>query len=86
MSAVVRRATRLSGTFAVLTGGSNDDLQRKVYSIGLASCAPRAARRRDPASANRKRIRCRLPAVVAVRSSERRKYDIPVTYLATLLF
>jgi hypothetical protein len=31
MSAVVRRATRLSGTFAVLTGGSNDDLQRKVY-------------------------------------------------------
>ena len=37
MSAVVRRATRLSGTFAVLTGGSNDDLQRKV-----ACAAPRA--------------------------------------------
>jgi hypothetical protein len=37
MSAVVRKATRLSGTFAVLTGGSNDDLQRKV-----ACAAPRA--------------------------------------------
>ena len=42
MSAVVRRATRLSGTFAVLTGGSNDDLQRKV----ACAAAPRRARRR----------------------------------------
>jgi len=74
MSAVVRRATRLSGTFAVLTGGSNDDLQRKVY----WSCLLRAARRAPARTANACRIRCALPALVAVRSSERRnrKYDI----------
>jgi len=81
MSAVVRRATRLSGTFAVLTGGSNDDLQRKVY----WSCLLRAARRAPARTANAA-FAVLTPALVAVRSSERRKYDIPVTYLATLLF
>lgn len=43
MSAVVRRATRLSGTFAVLTGGSNDDLH-KTCKCNARSCAARRAR------------------------------------------
>jgi hypothetical protein len=59
MSAVVRKATRLSGTFAVLTGGSNDDLQRKV------SLAPRRAREIRILSGS-----VLIPALVAVRSSE----------------
>lgn len=67
MSAVVRRATRLSGTFAVLTGGSNDDLQRK--DPRSSSCAaPRA----------RKPSRCVLTAYrtgfAVVRSSENTVY------------
>jgi hypothetical protein len=42
MSAVVRRATRLSGTFAVLTGGSNDDLHKTCKCNARSCAAPRA--------------------------------------------
>jgi len=69
MSAVVRRATRLSGTFAVLTGGSNDDLQRKV-----ACAAPRA---RNP---NTFRLCAYTGSVLipAVRSSEDGNDGLPI--------
>jgi hypothetical protein len=68
----VRKATRLSGTFAVLTGGSNDDLQRKV-----ACAAPRA---RNPNT-------FRLCAYTGFGGGAfRPKTEIRSTYLAIITF
>jgi hypothetical protein len=69
MSAVVRRATRLSGTFAVLTGGC------AMTTCISDRCNARAVLARPAPRRAPENLRCAVPALV-VRSSE--KYGLPI--------